>query len=167
MWSLIFFVFEPKFCMHFASVKVHPRTDYEGPEGEYRCTSTLSLTFALDEMDCQPHALAALAPGKRPSTYYIGGWAGPRAGVDACGKSRLHRDSTPGPSSCSESLYRLRFPDPHFLSVLCLMLSHAVRLNCITEFAPSVCYWLRRGVLRNFLHSSLGCARKIIYLLHA
>jgi len=28
--------------------KVHPKTGHEGPEGEYRCNSTLSLTSALD-----------------------------------------------------------------------------------------------------------------------
>jgi hypothetical protein len=28
--------------------KVHPRTDHEGPEGEYRYNSTLSLTSVLD-----------------------------------------------------------------------------------------------------------------------
>ena len=28
--------------------KVHPRTGHEGPEGEQRCSSTLSLTSALD-----------------------------------------------------------------------------------------------------------------------
>jgi hypothetical protein len=28
--------------------KVHPRTGHEGPEGEYRYTSTLSLTLVLD-----------------------------------------------------------------------------------------------------------------------
>jgi len=35
----------------------------------------------------QRHAPAALPPGKRPDTYCIGGWVGPRAGLDGCGKS--------------------------------------------------------------------------------
>jgi hypothetical protein len=47
----------------------------------------------------QLHALAALPPGKRPGTNCIGGWVGPRASLDGCGKSRPHRDSIPGPSS--------------------------------------------------------------------
>ena len=38
-------------------------------------------------------------PGERPSVHCTGGWVGPRAGVDRCGKSRLHRDSISGPSS--------------------------------------------------------------------
>jgi hypothetical protein len=46
----------------------------------------------------QLHAPAALPPGKRPGTHCIGGWLGPRAGLDGCGKSRAHRDSIPGPS---------------------------------------------------------------------
>ena len=33
------------------------------------------------------HAPAALPPGKTPGTYCIGGWLGPRAGLDGCGKS--------------------------------------------------------------------------------
>ena len=40
---------------------------------------------------------------------------GPRAGLDGCGKSRPHRDSIPGPSSPSESLYGLCYPIPYFI----------------------------------------------------
>ena len=36
----------------------------------------------------QRHAPAALPPGKSPGTHFIGGWVGPRAGLDGCGKSR-------------------------------------------------------------------------------
>jgi hypothetical protein len=36
----------------------------------------------------QLHTPAALPPGKRPGTHCIGGWMGPRAGLDGCGKSR-------------------------------------------------------------------------------
>ena len=36
----------------------------------------------------QRHAPAALTPGKRPGIRCIGGWVGPRAGLDGCGKSR-------------------------------------------------------------------------------
>jgi hypothetical protein len=34
----------------------------------------------------QRHAPAALPPGKRAGTHCIGGWVGPRAGLDGCGK---------------------------------------------------------------------------------
>jgi hypothetical protein len=46
-----------------------------------------------------------LYPRERPGTGCIGGWVGPRAGLDRCGKSRSpplpppHRDSFPGPFS--------------------------------------------------------------------
>ena len=37
-------------------------------------------------------------PQERPGTHSTGGWAGPRASLDGCGKSLPHRDSIPGPS---------------------------------------------------------------------
>jgi hypothetical protein len=40
----------------------------------------------------QLHNPAALPPGMRPGTHCIGGWVGPRAGLDGCEKSRPHRD---------------------------------------------------------------------------
>jgi len=40
------------------------------------------------EVGGQRHATAALALGKRPGTNSMGGWMGPRAGMDGCGKSR-------------------------------------------------------------------------------
>jgi len=58
----------------------------------------VSLTSVLDGVGGQRHAPADLPPGK-PGTHCIGGWVGPRAGLDGCGKSRPHRDSIPGPSS--------------------------------------------------------------------
>jgi hypothetical protein len=36
----------------------------------------------------QRHAPAALPPGNRPIPHCIGGWVGPRAGLDGCGKYR-------------------------------------------------------------------------------
>jgi hypothetical protein len=32
----------------------------------------------------QLHAPATLPPGKRPGTHCVGGWMGPRAGLDGC-----------------------------------------------------------------------------------
>jgi hypothetical protein len=62
-----------------------------------------------------PYAPAALPPGKRPGTHCIGGWVGPRTGLDKCGKSHTHRDSVPGPSewlviACSFLLRSCAFP---------------------------------------------------------
>ena len=50
-------------------------------------SATLSLTSALYEVGGQRHAPAALRPGKSSGTHCIGGWVGPRAGLDGCGKS--------------------------------------------------------------------------------
>ena len=52
-------------------------------------TSTLPSTSALDGVvGGQHHAPAALPPRERPGTHCTGGWVGPRAGMDECGKSR-------------------------------------------------------------------------------
>ena len=50
-------------------------------------SSTLPSTSSIDGVGCQRHAPAALPQG-RPGTLCIGGWVGPRAGLDGCGKSR-------------------------------------------------------------------------------
>ena len=64
-----------------------------------RYSSTLFKTSALKMgVGDQHHAPAALPPGKT-RTHCTGGWVGPRAGLDLCGKSRPHRDLIPGPSS--------------------------------------------------------------------
>ena len=76
--------------------KVHPITGHEGPEGEKACSSTLSLTSALDGVGGQRHAPAALPRVKTPGTHCTGGWVRPRAGLDRCGKSSPHRNSIPG-----------------------------------------------------------------------
>jgi len=67
--------------------KIHPRTGHEGPEGEYTYSCTLYFTLALDGLGGQRHALAALPAGKGSTTCCIGGWVGPRANLDGCGKS--------------------------------------------------------------------------------
>jgi len=51
-------------------MKVHPITSYEGPEVEYRYSSTLSLTSALEGVGGQYHAPAALPPGKTRYPFY-------------------------------------------------------------------------------------------------
>jgi hypothetical protein len=54
---------------------------------------------AISVMSGHRYAPAALSPVKRPDTDCTGGWVGPRAGLDGCRKSRLQRDSIPGPTS--------------------------------------------------------------------
>ena len=46
------------------------------------------MTTALEGVRGQLHAPAALYPRERTDTHCTGGWVGPRAGLDSCGKSR-------------------------------------------------------------------------------
>jgi hypothetical protein len=57
----------------------------------------------------QRHAPAALPPGQGPGTCCTGDWVCPRAVLDGC---------RPDLSARSESVYRLRYPDPLLLLVL-------------------------------------------------
>ena len=43
----------------------------------------------------QRHTLTALSLGNRPGTPFTGGWVGPKAGLDGCGKSRSPPGSDP------------------------------------------------------------------------
>jgi hypothetical protein len=49
-------------------------------------------------------------PRERPGTHRTGGWVGPGAGLDRCGKSRPTGIRSPDLPARSESLYRLRYP---------------------------------------------------------
>jgi hypothetical protein len=63
---------------------VHHGTGHGGPEGEYRYSSTLSLTSMLDGVGGQRNAPAALPPGKTRYSLYrgLGGLQG------RCGRAR-------------------------------------------------------------------------------
>ena len=53
---------------------------------------------------------------ERPGTHCIGGWAGPRAGLDGCEISRTPPGFDPRTVlPVAQSLYRLSYPDPHIL----------------------------------------------------
>ena len=61
--------------------KVQPDTGHEGPEGNERYSSTLSLNSALDGVDSQHQAPATLPPGKtRCPLYRMQGGAQGRSG---------------------------------------------------------------------------------------
>ena len=67
-----------------------------------RVSGGIALSFLprhYFETSGQLHTLAAVPSGYNPGTYCIGGWVGPRAGLDRCGKSLPQRDSIPRPSS--------------------------------------------------------------------
>ena len=122
-----------------ATVYFHPRIGQEGSEGEYRYSSTLSLTSALDGVGGQPLRFGRFTPrGKRPGTHCIGGWLGSRAGLDGCGKYLPHRDSIPGPSSCSESLYRLSYRGPPYEDdKLETLVQMSIIKSCLSRFLAS------------------------------
>jgi hypothetical protein len=87
--------------------KFHPRTDNVGPEEEYRYSSTLSLTSALDGVVGQRHAPAALPP-EGHGTHCIRGWVNPGpfwTGAENVAPTGIRSPDHP---ARSESLYRLR-----------------------------------------------------------
>ena len=93
-------------------VKVLRIAGHWGPEGEERYCSTLSWPGHLDGGGGGRTTPQPLYPRERPGTHCIGGWVGPRAGLDGCGKSR---PPPPGfylrtVQPVAESLYRLRYP---------------------------------------------------------
>ena len=59
-----------------AKDRVRPGGDHEGPEVEYRYSSTLSLTSALDGVGGQRHAPATLPTGDRPGAHCTVDWVG-------------------------------------------------------------------------------------------
>jgi hypothetical protein len=61
------------------------------------------MTAALEGVSGQQHAPAEIYPRERPGTPCAGGWVGPRAGLEKCGKSRPHRDSIPDRPARSQS----------------------------------------------------------------
>jgi hypothetical protein len=52
----------------------------------------------------------SLPPWERPGTHCTGGWVGPRASLDRCGKSRPTRIQSPDRPAHSQSLYQLHYP---------------------------------------------------------
>jgi hypothetical protein len=58
--------------------------------GEWRYSSTRSLTSALDEGEWSASRPGRFTPRERaPGTHWIGGWLGPRAVLDAVVKRKF------------------------------------------------------------------------------
>jgi hypothetical protein len=92
--------------------KVHPRTCHEGPEGEHRYSSTLSLTSVPDGVGGQRHAPAALPPGKNRYPLYRR-LRGPQGRYGQVRKiSPPTGIGSPDHPARSESLYRLSYSGP-------------------------------------------------------
>ena len=62
-------------------------------------SSTLPSTSTLDGGEWSTPRPGRFYLQEKPGNHRKGGWVGPTAGLEECGKSRPHRDSIPGPSS--------------------------------------------------------------------
>jgi len=95
------------FCTDKGKGKVYLRTGYEGPEGEYRYTSTLSLTSTLDEDGWSMPRPDRFTPGKDPVLIVQEtGWASEPVWMSAQNLAPTGSKSPDRPAR-SESLYRL------------------------------------------------------------
>jgi len=104
----------------------------------------------------QRHVPAALHPGKRPGTHCIGGWVGPRAGLDECGKSRSTVIQSPDRPVRSVSLSRLSYPGPLGITQLTNNIHRTVIPFLLTIGHISLLYKHHRG--------SIHYAMEILFL---
>ena len=75
------------------------------------------LLYSFYNLDPMP-STCRFTRRERPDTHCIGGWIGLRARLDGCRKSRPNGIRSPERPACSESLYRLSYPGPLFVSVI-------------------------------------------------
>jgi hypothetical protein len=90
----------------------HPRTGHEGPEGEYRYSSNLSLTSALDEGGWSTPRPGRFTPANYPvPVVYEAGWATwpVWTGAENFTPNGIRSPDRP---DRSESLYQLSYPGP-------------------------------------------------------
>ena len=111
--------------------KVHPVTGHDGPEGEWRYSSTLSLTLALHVGGWSAsHPGRSFPPGKTRYPLYrvLGGHQGRSGQVR---KISSHRDSIPRPSSPSPVTVLITLPGTHLGMMLtnCMLEEIKISLN--------------------------------------
>ena len=88
-------------CFLIARQKLNTKCSHTGPfvaQTMGRAIALLFHDFGTRGVSGQCQAPAALYLREKPGTHFIGGWLGPRAGLDGR-KISPHRDSIPGPSS--------------------------------------------------------------------
>jgi hypothetical protein len=90
--------------------KGNPVTGPGGPIGWVEVSLNFFLTTALEGGVWSASRPGRLYHRERPGTHCTGGWVGPGAGLDRCGKSRPTRIRSPNLPARSESPYRLRYP---------------------------------------------------------
>ena len=91
--NFVFENFKPR--VHVSKVNFSLEQTTKSQREEWRCSSILSVTSALDGVDFQRHSPAALLPGKIRYLLCMR-LGGPNASMYECGKSRRRRDSIPG-----------------------------------------------------------------------
>jgi hypothetical protein len=108
----------------------------------------------LDGSEWSASRLCRFTPGVKASgVYWLGGWVGPRSGLDAVEKRKiLHRqESNPFPPALNPSLYRLSYPDSLYayfsISVfICIRTSLRAYQYCDVDGASLSKHPLSRGV---------------------
>ena len=78
---------------------VRPRKGQQNPKGGLEIYLSSFLNLGARWGGWSTPRLGRCTPWERSGTHCTGGWVGPKAGEDGCGKSRSHWDSIPGPSN--------------------------------------------------------------------
>ena len=123
---------------------------------------TLSLTSALDEGGCPTPLPGGFTPREKPGTHCMGGWVGPRAGLDGCGKSLPTGIRSPERPASRESLHRLSYPGPHLNKYFYLRLktsnwsvlgvpTHGLHVNSLINTVLSLVLFQLQNVLKHIL----------------
>ena len=98
IWTILKMEAERSYETPVYTIKFTSETGQEVPVGEWRCISFLSLTSAVDVVR-ERHGPIALPSVSKPDTSCTVGWVVSGIGLAGCRKSRLNRDSIPGPFS--------------------------------------------------------------------
>ena len=89
------------------------------------------LTTTLEGVRDQRHAPTALYPRERHGTHCTGGWVGPRAGMDKCGKFHPPPGFEPWTAQPVESRYTDWAIPAHILTYALLKYQRNFRLNSV------------------------------------
>jgi hypothetical protein len=116
---------------------------------EWRYSSTYSLTLALDGGEWSASHPGRFIPwgGRTPRTHWIGGWVGPRAGLDAVAKRKIRdpcRESKPNRADrTSYVLFCMNSCDIHIsYNFVTLLWIHCVHFLTATSFNFVTLLWI-------------------------
>jgi hypothetical protein len=117
--------------------------------GEWRYSSTI-LDVDTDGSEWTASRPCRFTSGERvPDTHWIGGWVGPRSGLNAVERRKIvhFRESNPRHPARNPSLYWLMYPTPWRREIIQHLAAGLERHHNKghSGIAESV-YWLRRGL---------------------